>query len=148
MSSIIEEIREKMARFPDARVEHDASSITYFPSASDGFVVRMTVERQDGSEQYTVWYNGSHEEFTHREAAVQAFGFGLSTGCRLREYVLSGRPFRWVVDAWSPQRQRWEADWDIVRWLLALALFWRRPTKRYLQNRLIDLADGDFAHAA
>jgi hypothetical protein len=148
MSTIIEEVREKMARFPQAYVEHDALSITYFPSDPDGFIVRLTVEPQHGWEQYTVWYNGSHEEFTQCPAAIQAFGFGLSTGCRLREYALSGQPFRWVVDAWSPERQRWEPDWDIVRWLSALALFWRRPTKRYLQNRLIDLDNGDFACVA
>src|SRR5262245_61109129 len=82
MSTIIEEIREKMARFPDARVEHDTSSITYLPSASDGFIVRLAVEESNGWERYTVYYNGSHEKFTHRGAAIRAFGFGLSTGCR------------------------------------------------------------------
>jgi hypothetical protein len=148
MSTIIEEIREKMTRFPEARVEHNASAITYFPSDSDGFIVRLTVELRHGGERYAVCYNGSHEEFTHRGTAIRAFGFGLSTGCRLREYRHFGRAFRWIVEAWSPQRQRWEADWDVVCWFLALGLVWRRPTKRYLQNRLIDLDDGDFAHAA
>src|SRR5690349_7047830 len=126
MNAIVDQIREKMARFPQARVEHNASSITYFPSDPEGFVVRLTVEEERGLERYTVWYNGSHEEFSHSGAAIRAFGFGLSTGCRLREYSLSGRPFRWVVDAWSPERQRWEADWDIVRWLSAFVTVWRR----------------------
>lgn len=148
MSSIIEEIREKMTKFPEAHIEHNASSITYHPSSPDGFTVRLTVEIDAGWEEYTVYYNGSHEEFTHRATAIQAFGFGLSTGCRLREYVRSGHPVRWVVDTWSTERHRWEADWDVVRWFLAFALFWRRPTMRYLQNRLIDLDNGGFAHAA
>jgi hypothetical protein len=148
MNTIIEEIRERMAKYPQLRVEHDASSITYFLSAEDGFIVRLSVEQLPGWERYTVYYNGSHEEFTHRGAAIKAFAFGLSTGCRLREYLSSGRPYRWVVDAWSPQRHRWESDWDIIRWFLAPALFWRRPTVRHLQNRLIDLDDGDSVHAA
>jgi hypothetical protein len=31
MGTIIEKIREKMGKFPEVRLEHDASSITYCP---------------------------------------------------------------------------------------------------------------------
>ena len=149
MSSIIEQIREKLSKFPEARVECDPSSITVLPSAPDGFAVRLTVQPCDTGEHYTIWYNGSHEEIAHYpKAAINLFAFGLSTGCRLREYSRGGRAYRWVVEAWSPQRQRWEADWDVVRCFFALLFFWRRPSIRYLQNRFIDLDAGDSIHAA
>jgi len=141
MGTVIEEIREKLAKYPQARIEHDTSSITWYPTDPEGFLVRLTVECRSGGERYAVYYNGSREDFTHRGAAVQAFGFGLSTGCRLREYLRAGRAVRWIVEAWSPRRQRWEADWDFVRVLRALAFSWRRLTVRHLQNRIIDLDD-------
>ena len=143
MSSIINDIREKLSKYSDARVEYDASSVTVLPSTLDGFAVRLTVQPCGSGEYYTVWYNGSHEEIAQQRAAMNLFAFGLSTGCRLREYSRGGRAYRWVVETWSPQRQRWEADWDVVRWFLALVLFWRRPNIRYLQNRFIDLDAGD-----
>jgi len=97
MNTIIDEIREKMDRFPGARIEYDASSITYFPDTPDGFAVRLVVLEQ-GRELYSVYYNGSHEEFTHRSSAILAFGFGLSTGCRLRQYSRNNESYRWIVD--------------------------------------------------
>jgi hypothetical protein len=149
MSSVIEQIREKLSKYPQARVEFDASSIAVLPSSPDGFAVRLTVQPCGDGEHYTIWYKGSHEEVAHHpKAAINLFAFGLSTGCRLREYSRAGRAYRWVVEAWSPQRQRWEADWDVVRWFVALFLFWTRPSIRYFQNRLIDLDAADSTHAA
>jgi hypothetical protein len=148
MSTIIDDILRRIAQYPQAHVEHDLTSVTYFPSDADGFMVRLTVEENTYGELYTVYYNGSHEEFTDRAGAILGFAFGLSTICRVREYSLSGRPFRWVVDAWIPDRGRWEADWDTVHWSQALALLMQRPTVRYLQNRLIDLQDGNVSYAA
>jgi len=141
MSSVIEEIRGRLAKYPQARVEYDASAITCYPVDPNGFVVRLTVEPGSAREHYSVYYSGSREDFTHRGAAVQAFAFGLSTGCRLREYLRGGRPVRWVVETWSPQREQWEADWDFVKWFRSMVFIWSRLTVRHLQNRLIDLDD-------
>ena len=140
MSNVIEQIREKLAKFPQARVEFDESSVTVWPNSPDGFTVCLTIQSCGASEHYRIWYNGSHEEIAHYpKAAINLFAFGLSTGCRLREYWRAGRAYRWVVETWNPHRNRWEPDWDVVRWFSALLLFWRQPTVRYLQNRLIDL---------
>jgi hypothetical protein len=133
--SIIDEIQRRMERFPQARVERDACSIAYLPAASDGFVVRLTVERE-GTE-YCVHYNGARQKFTHRGRAVVTFGFGLSTGCRLREYRHGGNAYRWVVEIWDLAEKRWKTDWEDVRW--QGVLFWRRSVIFYLQNRLIEL---------
>jgi hypothetical protein len=144
MSSVIEQVRERLSKYPDARIEYDAFSISVVPGSPGGFTVRLTVHSCGAGEHYTIWYNGSHEEILHDpKTAINLFAFGLSTGCRLQEYSRAGRAYRWVVEAWSPQRQRWEADWDVVRWLVALFLFWQRPTVRCLQNRLIDLDAAD-----
>jgi hypothetical protein len=147
MSTIIEEIRMKMSYFPNARVEQDATSITYFPDNADGFVVRLVVLHESmAGEWYSVYYNGSHEEFSDRGSAILTFGFGLSTECRVREYSRSGEAYRWVVDIWDSVR--WKPDWEIVRFSPALWRAWRRPTVRFLQNLLIDLDAGNAARAA
>jgi hypothetical protein len=141
MGTVIEEIREKMGRFPEACVQYDASSVTYFPDNTTGFVVRLVVLSTDpGHERFSVYYGSSHEEFEWREAAVMAFGFGLSTGCRLREFSRGGELYRWVVEVWN--KARWQSDWEIFRPSTAFCQFWRRPVVRCLQNRLIDLSDG------
>jgi len=143
MNTIIDEIREKMGKFPAARVEHDFSSITYFPDSSDGFVVRLVVlKKSPAHEVYSVYYNGSHEEFEHRGTAIKAFGFGLSTGCRLQEFTRGGEPYHWIVEIEDYHRLRWKPDWEIIRFSVAFRQFWRSPTVRCLQNRLIDLSTG------
>lgn len=147
MSTVVEEIQERLGKYAQVRLEKDDSSITYRPTTPDGFMVRLAVEQHSGKERYLVYYNGSREDFTHRGSAIRAFAFGLSTGCRLREYSRGGTAVRWVVEAWSPRRHRWEPDWDVVRWVHALLLSWRRGTVRYLQNRIIDLEGGEQAHA-
>ena len=148
MSTIIQEIREKLARFPDARIEFDDSSITCFPSSPNGFAVRLAVHPGITQEWYSIHYNGSHEEFDNRHTAILTFALGLSSGCRLREYSRMGSAYRWVVDLWEEDKQRWKPDWEIVRFTRPFWLFWRRSTMRCLQNRLIDLDSGDAAHAA
>jgi hypothetical protein len=138
MGTIIDEIREKMGKFPGVRVQHDASSITYFPDTSNGVIVRLEVLKQClNNERYSVYYNGSHEEFAQRASAILAFGFGLSTGCRVREFTRAGEPYRWIVDVWNGIK--WRPDWEIIRFSAAFWQFWRPPTIRCLQNRLIDL---------
>jgi hypothetical protein len=141
MSTIIEEILGKMGKFPLARVEHDASSITYFPNTSNGFVVRLVVlGKGSNNEGYSVYYNGSHEEFSERESAILAFGFGLSTDRRVREFTRGGKPYRWVVDVWHCGR--WRPAWEEFRLCAVLWQFWRTSMVRRLQNRLIDLSTG------
>jgi hypothetical protein len=143
MGAIIDEIREKMAKFSGARVQHDASSITYFSDNPNGFVVRLVVLKESpNNECYSVYFNGSHEEFDRRAAAIRAFGFGLSTLCRLREFTRGGEPYRWIVDIKDDLQLKWKPDWEIVRVSAAFWQFWRSPTVRYLQNHLIDLSTG------
>ena len=136
--TIIHEIRERMCRFPGARVEHDSDSIAYIPEGSDGFVVRLVVlKRSNGSELYSVYYDQAHEDFADRSSAVLAFGFGLSTGCRVRVFSRGGEAYHWVVDV--SNAGQWRPHLETVRRCKAFWQFWRSPKVRCLQNQLIDL---------
>ena len=133
-----------MARYPTARVHHDESSIAYYPDSPDGFTVRLRVLQEQ--RVFSVFYSGSHEEFTTETDAILAFGYGLSTGCRLREYSRRGEAYRWIVEIWDPLG--WRPDWEIIRFSGVSAKLWSRPKVRLLQNRLIDVDGGTAARAA
>jgi hypothetical protein len=144
--SILDEIEKRLSRYPDARVKRGLSSICCLPSDPDGFAVTLRVGRNKSGEYYSVFYNGSQVDFTHRRSAVIEFGFGLSNGCRLKEYSRKGTAYRWIVELWDVKERLWKPDWDFIQWSHLLLLI-RRPTIRCLQNRLIDL-DGDDLMAA
>jgi hypothetical protein len=136
MLPIIDQLSQKLAKFPGARFETDSSSITFFPDANDGFMVRLVVKQTPIGAKYVVFYNGCHEEFTEWREAMETFGFGLSTGCRLREYSRYGRPYRWVVEV-QHEDNIWRPNWEITAWAGPFWHFWRRPQVRLLQNHLI-----------
>jgi len=146
--SILDEIEKRLARYPEARVKRDLSSISCLPSYPDGFVVTLRVARNRGVEGYSVFYKDSHVETTARKAAVIEFGFGLSNGCRLKEYLRRGKAYRSTVEIWDIHEGRWKPDWEFIPWSSALWQFWHKPTFRHLQNRLIDLDSDDLSAAA
>jgi hypothetical protein len=45
-----------------------------------------------------VFYNDCVEEFSEWQAAMESFGYGLSNGCRLREYSRRSIPYRWMIE--------------------------------------------------
>jgi hypothetical protein len=136
MLPIIDQLSQKLAKFPGARFESDSSSITFFPDANDGFMVRLVVKQTPIGAKYAVFYNGCHEEFTEWREAMENFAFGLSTGCRLWEYSRYGRPYRWVVEV-QHEDNIWRPNWEITAWAAPFWQFWRRPQVRLLQNHLI-----------
>jgi hypothetical protein len=147
--SILDEIEERLSRFPEARVKRDLFSITYLPSSPDGFPVMLRVGRNKKGEYYSVLYNGSRVDLTDRRWAVVEFGFGLSNGCRLKESTRKGKAYRWIVELWNDKERRWRPDWDFIgfQWSNVLWPF-HRPTIQYLQNPLIDLYSDDLSAAA
>jgi hypothetical protein len=139
MSLIIEDIRVRLAWFPQARLEQNAVSIACLPAAPDGFTVRLTVRKEVMQEWYSVYYNDVlYEQGTYRQAAMTTFFLGLSTGCRLREYSRSGQIYRQVIELWQREQQQWLADRELIGWSVAHLQFWRHPQIRCLQNRLIE----------
>ena len=128
----IEQIKERLRKYPEVKYEADASSIVVLPASSDGFAVGLDV---NGS-QFTVSFNGWHEDFTTEEEALECFAFGLSDECRLREHRRGNFPYRWAVE--SKQDGEWVTDSETG---LAFFPFWRRTEVVYLRNQLIKSND-------
>jgi hypothetical protein len=122
----------------------DASSLTYLPSAADGFRVSLSAQQAQFRVRYVVCYNGysESEETSNCWSAITTFGFGLSTGCRLREYSRNGKAYRWVLEL--ADKDRWIPHCETIAPSAWLVQLWRRPQVRYLQNRLINLNEDGY----
>jgi hypothetical protein len=125
----IDEIQQRLAKYPDVRYEIRDDAITVFPLSETGFEVEL-LSADDGS--FSVFFEGWHQAFSNKEEALNCFAFGLSGECRLREFSRGGKAYKWTVE--YRQNNEWVAD--STSWLLGFA-FWRRRTERYLQNTLI-----------
>jgi hypothetical protein len=145
--SIIDEIEKRLVRYPEARVERTSCCIRCLPSHPDEFVVGLRVKETVNDDRHSVFCGPSCLEFSSRGAAVTAFGYGISNGCRLKEYSRQGRAYRWITEIQRFQND-WMLVWDFMPWSTAVLQFWSRPTIRYLQNGLIDLRDDGLSSAA
>ena len=138
MQPIIEDIIQRFAKYPWAEYEHTDDSITYLPANDDGFRVRLVVLKNRNLFPYSVCFNGLHEGFSNEASAILHFAYGLSNGCRLKEYSRQSQPYRWVLEidgshGWTPN---WET-FDFTKpecWR-----FWEKPSVQTLQNNLIDI---------
>lgn len=128
----IEEIKEKLNKYPSAKFESTASSISVLPASAAGFTVRLEVQHG----RYTVFFNAWHEEFSDAAEALDWFAFGLSDDCRLKEYRRGKFPYRWIVE--SNQNGKWIADSETG---LLIFPFWKKKEVVYLQNNLITSGD-------
>ena len=132
MKSAIEQIKERLRKYPHVRYEADASSISVLPRSNDGFTVDLNVNQS----QYTVSFNGWHEEFEKEDEALDCFAFGLSDECRLKECRRGNFAYRWTVE--SKQNGNWVADSETGLFLFP---FWRPKKVCYLQNNVIASAN-------
>ena len=139
---VIEELQHRLAKFPEARWEFDAAALTYLPSHADGFRVSLSALQAQFNVRYVICYNGYSEETSNCGCAITTFGFGLSTGCRLREYSRNGKAYRWVLEL--ADQEKWTAYGERIASSRCLLQLWRRPQVRCLQNRLIDLDQDDY----
>ncbi|MGH9928378.1 MAG: hypothetical protein ACREA9_04010 [Pyrinomonadaceae bacterium] len=126
--TVIDEIRARLSKYPNARYESNDSSITVLPLSNDGFSVALTVN-PDG---YTVSFNGWHEDFRSQEEPLNCFAFGLSDECRLKECRRGSFAHKWTLE--SKEGGRWVEDSTTGLFLFP---FWRKPAVRYLQNNLL-----------
>lgn len=140
MSTAIEEIRTRLARYPHADVLYDDFTATFYPSDSSGFIVQFVVKATADLERYLVFYGGCLQQEARRSESILNFGFGLSNGCRLHQFSRSGRVYRWVTEiegfkGWTPYWETFDFSGPFWQW-------WRKPDIRCCQNNLIDLNTG------
>ena len=130
----INEIREKLKKYPHLKVEEENLSITVKAESNDGFDVSFV---EDESE-YTVYFEGWHEHFekTDSEGALNCFAFGLSDSCRIKEYSRKGKAYKWILE--SNENGEWLSY--STTGLLSFNFF-RKPEVRYLQNKVINGTD-------
>lgn len=126
--NIIEEVIERLAQHPNVKYRVDGNWITILPTSNDGFEVCLS----DDDGEYTVYYDGWHEHFDDASEALNCLAFGLSTDCRLKEYVRGGSPYKWTVE--FKEDEKWVEEGTTA---LVFYPFWRRKSVRYLQNSLI-----------
>ena len=132
MENTIEQIKERLRKYPHVRYEAAGSSISVLPTSSDGFTVGLYVNRG----QYTVSFNGWHEDFGNEAEALDCFAFGLSDECRLKECRRGNFAYRWTVE--SKQNGNWVADSETGLFFFP---FWKPKKVCYLQNNLIASAN-------
>jgi hypothetical protein len=130
-----------MARFPQAKISFDSTSITYYPDALDGFAVRLIVWEDGDRERYHVYYAGSRQEEESRERSILTFGFGLTNWCHVWEFSRGGEAYRWITHLNGPVIG-WRPYWETCQFSSGFWRFWQRRKIQCLQNRLIDLDSG------
>lgn len=126
---VIEEIKSRLSKYPDVRMESDASSVTVLPVSAEGFSVALTENLGNG---YTVSFEGWHEEFGDAEEAMNVFALGLSDECRLREYRCGRFPYKWTVEFWEDGQWMEQSTTGLF-----FFPFWLKSEVRYLQNKLL-----------
>ena len=130
MSSPIRAIEEKLRKYPALRLERGANFICVLPEAADGF----EVELREHGRTTTVFMEGWHEEFEEPDEALDTFAVGLSDHARLQVVSRGSVDCSWTLEIWeAPVWVRGSTT------ALIFVPFWRRSSKRYLQNRHIEL---------
>lgn len=129
----IEQIKEKLRRYPHVTYEVGESSIAVSPTSNHGFTVSLEI----AGTEHIVFFNGWHENFQQPDEALDCFAFGLSNECRLKECRRGSFAYRWSVE--SKQDGQWVTDSETG---LLLFPFWKPKEVHYLQNELIGSSDG------
>jgi len=125
----IEEIKAKLRNYPELHIKSDKKSIQVLPNSADGFSVEFAINPGGG---YLVSFEGWHENFEDETEALNAFAFGLSNKCRLKEYRRGRFAYKWTVEFF--EKGQWIEESTTGLFLFP---FWKKPTVRYLHNSLI-----------
>jgi len=129
--NLLDEIEQRLRKYPQARYERNDNSITVEPLDSDGFEVSI---QDHGQHNYTICFNGWHETFASDEEALNVFVCGLSSECRLKEYRRGRFPYRWTLE--GNEDGKWIEDSTTA---LVIFPFWKKRKIRILQNTLIKM---------
>jgi hypothetical protein len=132
MKESIQELKEKLAKYPTANCQIEADRIEVPPSSDDGFAVSL----YDCGNETIVSYGGWHQHFQDVEEAQNCFAFGLSTRCRLAVHHRGGFEYKWTIQT-KDKNGAWN---NCDASALLFFPFWRKKSVKYLQN---DLWDGE-----
>jgi hypothetical protein len=131
MSTLIERIKDKLAKHPRCKYAATTTSLETEP-ADGGFSVGVRI----GNSAIVVNFDGWHEHFASDEDALNCFAFGLSEACRLEVVYRGDLPVRWTVQ--SQRDGGWVSDSTTG---MVLTPFWRSRSVRHLQNNLLPRVD-------
>lgn len=125
---VIPRIKEKLLKYPNVSYTTAEDSLKIPAQSPSGFEVAI---RERGG-NYTVSFEGWHEDFADEEEAIKCFGFGLSTACRLRVFRCLGFDYKWQV--LIQKNGEWVADSETG---LLFPAFLFPKTQRDLENNII-----------
>ncbi len=126
--SIIDKIKEKLKKYPQLKYKVQGNTITVFPPSSFGFSVWC--EERNG--EFTIGFDGFHEEFKNEEDALNFFGFGLSDNCRLKVIIRGETKCSWTLE--SKEENGWISNSTTG---LIFIPFWKKKRVKYLSNSII-----------
>lgn len=129
--SAIDELKNKLARYPGVRYTESSDAIEVCPTDKSGFSVCLRVV----STAFSVNFEGWHEHFDSKDAALDCVGFGLSEACRLCVVYRGSTPTKWIVE--SRQGDSWIQDSATG---LLFTPFWRARRIEYRQNHLLPVS--------
>jgi hypothetical protein len=129
---LLDEVRDKLKKYPDAKFESDDCSITVLPNSPDGFRVAF----MDCAPEYIVSLGGWHDHFDNTEDALDIFSTGLTSHSRLSVSSRGATEYRWTLEllsggGWVP----FSTDG------LLFFPFWRQHVRSIQQNDIIPHPD-------
>lgn len=130
--SAIDEIKERLQKYPHVRYEASETHIIIFPTSEMGFEVALYIDSDGQDAEYTVHYNGWHEHEFSKDEALESVAFGLSTSCRIREFSRSGEPYKWIQEYFAEGEWREGSTLATIPWK-----FWKRKEVKILSNNLL-----------
>jgi hypothetical protein len=128
--SAISKLKARLSAYPDVRFVEDANSLRIPLVDADGFDVAL--HEADGA--WTVSFAGWHEECGSADEALDLVGMGLSDSVRLKVFSRGGADYKWTLEVRESSGWREESETGLL-----FFRFWRRPSIRYLQNRVLRL---------
>ncbi len=125
----IAKLRERLQRYPNARVEATETSLTVYPPNAEGFPVTL----QESPGEYMVTLEGWHEDFTDEGEAIDCVGMALSSRSRLAITYRGNSPVKWALEFFD------EGSWRSTSVTgLIFTPFWRTKRLVYHSNTLLD----------
>ena len=132
--ALLDEIREKLSKYPDATFESDDSSITVRPNSPGGFPVAF----MDCASEYIVSLGGWHDHFDNSDEALDIFFTGLTTHSRISVYIRGNTEYKWTLELLGANE--WVPSSTCG---LLFFPFWRRVVQTIQQNDIVPHPDSD-----